>query len=350
MNKYFTTTKSKVIALIVGLAIICAIGVFSYLGIQNRPVDPDSEQVVTINIQDGYGTYDVAKELYDQGLIKNITAFRITSKLSGFDGKYLTGYYQLSPSMSAKQMMKAIVNGDVVNIAFTVIPGDSTEQIATKLEEQGICTYDEFMDEIVNGDFDYEWMKYLPKGEKRFEGFLYPETYSYPIGVKAHTIVETMLDEFDNNIDSSYYAKAKKMGRTFYEVIIISSIVEKEAGLEKEKPLVSSVIYNRLKKGMMLQMDSTVSYLLKDNRVNLTNQDIAIDSPYNTYKYDGLPPTPIGNSGASAIKAAFNPEKTDYLFFVLSEKLDGSSNFSKTLEQFNKDKDRYYKAYDEHNK
>lgn len=349
LEKYKDNTKAKIIALIVGLCIIGAIGVFSYLSIQNAPVDKDNQNIVTINIEENSSTWNIADILIDEGLIKNRNAFRITSKLLGYDEKYLAGYYQLSPSMTSIQMMKAIVEGDVVNIAFTVVPGDRLEDIAANLEAQGICSAKEFIDETVKGQFDYKFMTYLPKGEKRMEGVLFPETYSFPIGVKVHTIVDCMLEQFDKNIKPEYYKKAKKLGYNFYDVIKVASIVEREAKLDEERPLVASVIYNRLKKGMKLQMCSSVSYLLDDGRVNLTNADIAIDSPYNTYKHEGLTPTPIGSAGSASIEAAFNPKKTKYLYFVLSEKLDGSSNFSEDFATFERDKERYYKAYEKEN-
>lgn len=349
LEKYKDNTKAKIIALVVGLCFICGVGIFAYLGIQNAPVDKENNNVITINIEENSSTWNIAYLLEDEGLIKNPKAFRITSKLLGYDEKYLAGYYQLSPSMTSVQMMKAIVDGDVVNIAFTVVPGDRLEDIAANLEAQGICSGDEFLDETINGEFDYKWMSYLPKGKKRMEGVLFPETYSFPIGASVHTIVDCMLEQFDINIKPEYYKKAKKLGYSFYDVIKIASIVEREAKLEEERPLVASVIYNRLKKGMKLQMCSSVSYLLDDGRVNLTNADIAIDSPYNTYKHEGLTPTPIGSAGASSIEAAFNPKKTKYLYFVLSEKLDGSSNFSEDFATFERDKERYYKAYEKEN-
>lgn len=349
LGKYKDNTKAKVIALILGLAIIASIGVFSYLGIENRPVDSESGDVVQIDIEQGSSTYDIGLLLEDNGLIRNLKSFRITSKLLGYDGKYLAGCYQLSPSMSTLEIIKAIVNGDVASIIFTVVPGDRTEDIANNLSKQGICTKEEFMNEVINGKFDYKWANDLPVGEKRFEGFLFPETYSFPVGVKVHDIVNSMLDQFDKNIDPTYYKKAKQLGYSFYEVIKIASIIEKEAKVEDERPLVASVIYNRLADGMKLQMCSTVSYLLDDGRVNLTNQDIAIDSPYNTYKNAGLTPTPICSPSASCIEAAFNPKKTRYLYFVLSDKLDGTNKFSTNDADFERDKAKYYEAYEKAN-
>ncbi len=343
--------KKMYVAITIAVAalIVAIIGVSIILGIQNRPMDPDSQQVININIEEGSSTTDIAYTLQENGLIRSVTAFKITSRIKGYDGKYMAGFYSLSPSMSTMEMIKAIVEGDVVNIFFTVAPGQSTEDIAANLENNGICSKDEFMKEVTTGKFDYEFMKYLPEGEYRMEGVLTPETYSFPIGVKAHDIVDTMLNQFNSNIKDDYYNKAKKLGLSFYDTIKVASIVEREASVEDERPLVSSVIYNRLEKGMRLQMCSTLSFILDDGRVNLTDADLAIDSPYNTYMYDGLPPTPIGNPGAASIEAAFNPADTDYLYFVLSEKLDGSSNFSADYNKFLQDKDNYYEAYNKEN-
>lgn len=341
--------KKKRNIILVGLvalaAIIVIVGASLLLSYENRPMDKESQQVVNINIEEGSSTTDIAMTLQENGLIRSVTAFKITSRIKGYDGKYMAGYYSLSPSMSTMDIIEAIVEGKVVSVFFTIAPGQSTEEIAENLEANGLCTKDEFMDEVINGSFDYKFMEYVESGDKRLEGFLTPETYSFPIGVKPHDIVDTFLGQFNSSIKEEYYAKAKSLGLTFYEVIKVASIIEKEAGLEEEKPLVSSVIFNRLEKGMMLQMDSTISYLLKDGRVNLTDDDVAIDSPYNTYRNFGLPPTPIGNPGATSIEAAFNPADTDYLYFVVSEKLDGSSNFSADYDKFLQDKDNYYEAY-----
>lgn len=354
VNKFSDLEPKKrrnivVIGLVVLIAIIAIVGASLFLSYENRPMDKESQQVININIEEGSSTTDIAMTLQENGLIRSVTAFKLTSRIKGYDGKYMAGYYSLSPSMSTMEIIQAIVEGKVVSVFFTITPGQSTEDIGDNLEANGLCTKSEFMDEVVNGTFDYKFMEYTEPGEKRLEGFLTPETYSFPIGVKAHDIVDTFLGQFNSNIKDEYYSKAKKLGLSFYEVIKVASIIEKESGLEEEKPLVSSVIYNRLEKGMMLQMDSTISYLLNDGRVNLTDEDVAIDSPYNTYRNYGLPPTPIGNPGATAIEAAFNPADTDYLYFVVSEKLDGSSNFSADYDKFLQDKENYYEAYNKAN-
>lgn len=268
------------------------------------------------------------------------------SKLYGYDGTYKAGTYGLSQSMSMKQMMQMISDGDTISHNFTVIEGQTVEKIARNLDEAGIISYDEFMHEAQYGDFStYDFLAGNERSMYRLEGFLYPDTYSFEEGSDARTIIEAMLDHFKEMVTADIVEQAKASGHSLRDIVIAASIIEREAGIPEDMPLVSSVIYNRLDKGMALQMDSVVSYILQEDKVNLTYADIAVESDYNPYKNTGLPPGPICSPGINAIKAAISPAKTDYLYFVVSEKLDGSAAFSSDYNQFLKDKDAYYKAY-----
>lgn len=342
--------KKIIIAAIVAAAVVIAVA-FIVLMSGGRPVDRTSEDIIVTSIPDGSSTVQIAAVLEQNSLIEKQGVFRILSKLYGYDGTYKAGTYGLSQSMSMKQMMQMISDGDTISHNFTVIEGQTIEKIAKNLDDAGIVSYDEFMHEAQYGDFStYNFLAGNERSMYRLEGFLYPDTYSFEEGVEARTVITAMLDRFKEMVTADIAEQAKATGYSLRDIVIIASIIEREAGIPDDMPLVSSVIYNRLDKGMALQMDSVISYILQEDKVNLTYADIAVESDYNPYKNTGLPPGPICSPGINAIKAAISPAETDYLYFVVSEKLDGSAAFSSDYNQFLKDKEAYYRAYEKSEK
>ena len=342
--------KKIIIAAIVAAAVVIAVA-FIVLMSGGRPVDRTSEDIIVTSIPDGSSTVQIAAVLEQNSLIEKQGVFRILSKLYGYDGTYKAGTYGLSQSMSMKQMMQMISDGDTISHNFTVIEGQTIEKIAKNLDDAGIVSYDEFMHEAQYGDFStYDFLAGNERSMYRLEGFLYPDTYSFEEGVEARTVITAMLDRFKEMVTADIAEQAKATGYSLRDTVIIASIIEREAGIPDDMPLVSSVIYNRLDKGMALQMDSVISYILQEDKVNLTYADIAVESDYNPYKNTGLPPGPICSPGINAIKAAISPAETDYLYFVVSEKLDGSAAFSSDYNQFLKDKEAYYRAYEKSEK
>ncbi len=336
--------KKIIIAAIVAAAVVIAV-VFIVLMSGGRPVDKTSEDIIVTAIPEGSSTVQIAAVLEQSSLIEKPGVFRVLSRLYGYDGTYKAGTYGFSKSMSMKQMMQMISEGDTISHNFTVIEGQTVEKIAKNLDDAGIISYDEFMHEAQYGDFStYDFLAGNERSMYRLEGFLYPDTYSFEEGVDARTVITAMLDRFKEMVTADIAEQAKAAGYSLRDIVIIASIIEREAGIPDDMPRVSSVIYNRLDKGMALQMDSVISYILQEDKVNLTYADIAVESDYNPYKNTGLPPGPICSPGINAIKAAISPAKTDYLYFVVSEKLDGSAAFSSDYNQFLKDKEAYYKA------
>lgn len=343
--------KKIIIAAIIAAAVII-IGISIVLISGTGPVDKSSEEITAISIPEGSSTIQIARILKDNDLIKKVGVFRVVSKLHGYDGDYKTGVYGLSKSMSMKHIMKMICSGDTIQHNFTVIEGQTVEKIAQNLDDAGIISYDEFMQEAQYGDFsEYDFLKGNENSMYKLEGFLYPDTYSFEETVDARTVIRAMLDRFQEIVLSDDTAKRiKDTGYSLRDIIIIASIIEREAGIADDMPIVSSVIYNRLDDNMALQMDSVISYILQEDKVNLTYADIDVESSYNPYKNTGLPPGPICSPGINAVNAAISPADTDYLYFVVSEKLDGSAAFSSDYNQFLKDKDAYYKAYEKSEK
>jgi UPF0755 protein len=336
-------TKKKLFLpmMILGIVVAAVIGLNAYLFVGGQPVDPQSGDSIVLEIPEGSGTAQIASVLEENQIIKSGFVFRIKSKLSSYDGKFKAGTYTFSQEMSMKEVMTIIMNGRSIGETFQVIEGLTIKQMAASLEDQGIVTADEFLDEAENGKFDYAFMQYLPDGPKRLEGFLFPNQYEAPINADAHQIIDIMLNQFDKVFPEKDYAKAEELGMDVYDIVVVASLIEREVREDSERPKVASVVYNRLDQGMRLEFCSTVQYILGEPQAILSIADTQIESPYNTYLNAGLPPGPICSPGEAAIKAALEPADTTYLYFVLKSGDATTHNFSSTYEDFLKDKEVY---------
>lgn len=326
---------------ILGIVILGCVGIGAYMFAGGQPVDPQSGDSVVLEIPAGSGTAQIASLLEENNLIKNGFVFRLKSKISGYDGDFKAGTYTFSQAMDMKEIMKIIMAGRSVGETFQIIEGLSIKQIADSLEDQNIVDADEFLDEAENGSFDYPFMKYLPEGPNRLEGFLFPNQYEAPLNADAHQIIDIMLDEFDQIFPEADYPKAESLGYDVYDVVIVASLIEREVREDAERPKVASVVYNRLDSGMKLEFCSTVQYILGEPQAVLSIADTQIESPYNTYLHGGLPPGPICSPGEAAITAALNPADTTYLYFVLKSADGTTHNFSSDYADFLKDKEAY---------
>ncbi len=214
----------------------------------------------------------------------------------------------------------------------TLPEGLDLEQMAGKVDEatKGNISAEEFGAATRAGGYDYD---YLEGANGNLEGFLFPKTYEVTSRSSARSLVQKLLKQFGIETEELEWNRAQALGVTPYQAVVIASIIEKEAKVPGDRPLVASVIYNRLGKGMKLGMCSTVQYALGEPKPVLTNKDLEIDSPYNTYKIEGLPPAPICNPGFESIRAALYPASTDYLYFILTGE-DGSHSFTSDYQQF----------------
>lgn len=285
-----------------------------------------------VEIPDGAGTSGISKILKNREIIKYPSVFKIYMKLTG-QPLYQKGLHSVSASMSYKEISQRLQSApDVTQEKRIVIPeGYELRQIADLLSENGLVDRDKFMNEAENGNFDYDFIKLIPKRENRLEGYLYPDTYIFSYEENEHDIINKMLAAFNEKVVPEYN---NSDGRTLDDIIIMASVIEREAANDEERPLVSSVFYNRIKIGMKLESCATVQYILKERKNVLSNSDTAIDSPYNTYKYSGLPKGPIASPGISSVRAAISPADTNYLYFLATA--DGSKNlFSETFEEHN---------------
>jgi UPF0755 protein len=327
--------------MILGIVILAGIGFSTYLFVGGQPVDPQSGDSIVLEIPEGSGTAQIASVLEENQLIKSGFIFRLQSKLSSNDGKYKAGTYSFSQDMSMKEIMKIIIGGRSIGETFQIIEGLSIKQVAASLEKQGIVDAESFLEEAETGEFDYAFMKYLPQGPNRLEGFLFPNQYEAPINADAHQIIDIMLKQFDKVFPEENYAKALDRGYDVYDIVIVASLIEREVREDTERPKVASVVYNRLDLGMKLEFCSTVQYILGEPQAILSIADTQIKSPYNTYLNAGLPPGPICSPGEAAINAALEPADTTYLYFVLKSGDATTHNFSSTYAEFLVDKEAY---------
>lgn len=231
------------------------------------------------------------------------------------------GYYELKGELTMKQLIDVLESGQDKVFRLTIPEGYSIYEIAELLEKMGRIDKEKFYQTFSEIDFPY------PTPDGNFEGYLYPDTYYIPESYNERLILRTLLREFLKRFPPEKYPDKEE----FYKKLIMASILEREAKLEEEKPLMASVFYNRLDKKMKLASDATVNFLYDYKKKRMYYKDLEIDSPYNTYKYTGLPPAPICNPSVSSLEAAYNPAKTDYLFFVA--KGDGGHFFSKTYKE-----------------
>lgn len=337
----------KLLVIIIVLAVIVG-GTLIFYSYVAGPIDKNNTTSTFVTIDNGSSTGEIGNQLKEKGLIRNESIFKLKSRIGNYDGNYIAGTYKFNKAMSMKEMMDFIKEGKTAGKVFQVIEGKTIDKVAEQLEKEGIINKKEFYYEVEHGDFDYKFMKYLPKGPTRLEGFLFPNTYEVAENATAHQVVDIMLKGFDNTVTEEYYEEAKKQGKTIFEVVTMASIVEREASKSEEKPKVASVIENRLKVDMPLQMDSIISYIKKEDKIRATYSDIEVDSAYNPYKNKGLPPGPICAPGIEAIDAALNPAETDYLYFVASPNLDGTNVYSETYADFLKDREKFNKAYEKY--
>jgi UPF0755 protein len=339
MMKYSTAEKAfskkifRLMSIIVAFAVLLGIGGILYYYQSIGPVNAQNQDVVVIEIPKGASTLKIAQILKENHLIKNDLSFRILSKLSKAEGKMQAGRYQMNKGMDATDIIESLIDGSALRdaVKFTIPEGFELRQIADRLENLGLINREEFINLANNGDFKYKFLEDIPKGENRLEGFLFPDTYEISKDATEKEILIKMLERFDAVFTEEDYQRTAELNMTVQEVITLASIIEREAQLETERPIISGIFHNRMNKGMLLQSCATVQYVLGERKVNLSLKDINIDSPYNTYKNIGLPPAPIASPGKASLEAALYPSETDYYYFVV--KSDGEHSFSKTYEE-----------------
>jgi len=337
-----STSKARTLSAlrVAALAIVCVVtvlvGLAAWFLFSPGLGDDSAGMPVQIEVNSGATTAQIANTLNAARVIGSVNAFRLRARLTGADGKLRPGVYDLSTGMSDSDVLAALQAGPKTRYVSVTIPeGFVLAQIAQRFEEQAGVPAKEFLNLARGGAETFvEAHPYLADAyDGSLEGYLFPKTYRVRAGSSATEVIEMMLRQFDTEIASVDTTQATRRGLSFNDLVVLASMIERESKLDEERPLVSSVIHNRLAKNMLLEIDATIEYVLPGNRFRLRNSDLRIDSPYNTYRRKGLPPGPISNPGLASLKAAAAPADTEYLYYVLTGK-DGSHTFAETKAEF----------------
>jgi len=323
-------TVRKIIAF--GTVAFVLIGVLAgalFYEYAQSPIDHQG-RVVTIEIPKGMNFMTLLEALGEKGLIRYKSAFCLLARMKDAPKHIKAGEYELNSVMTPTGVIDTLLDGKVKEYEITIPEGFTVRQIADRLAQQNLIDRDVFLRRIC----DVAFLSSLKIREKSAEGYLFPDTYKLNKSMDEFEIVRFMVKRFRREITPEAIHRAAGLGFTIHELVTLASIVEKESGREEEKPLISAVFHNRLKKRMRLQSDPTVIYGIENFNGNLTKADLRKQSPYNTYRIKGLPPGPICNPGAASIQAVLYPAPVDYLFFV--SKNDGSHQFSSNLSSHDK--------------
>ena len=270
-------------------------------------------------------------------LIRSRWAFLWLGKTRDIDRKIRPGEYELDASLSSQEILAKLLSGRVVLHPITIPEGYNLAQIADVLSTQQVTDAKEFT-KLVR---DRAYIATLGIEADSLEGYLFPETYSFPRGTKAREVIKAMVDGLHRVWSAEMQEQAARMKLSLHQVLTLASVIEKETGSKEERELIAAVFHNRLRKKIPLQSDPTVIYGLPAFDGNIHKRDLSIMSPYNTYRVQGLPPGPIASPGAHSLRAALFPAQASYLYFV--SRNDGTHQFSSTLTEHNQAVEKYQK-------
>ncbi len=345
----FAGTIIKVVFGLLMIVVVVGVGfgIYFFFEVNSRP--NSAKDLVPFNINPGESFSAVTNELYDAKLVRNTFVFRLRAMMLGAQDKIQAGYFYLRKDMTIDEILENITNARLVERQITIPEGWRLEQIAATFGDKG-WNKEKFIQLVKKGDYQFGFLADKPAGAS-VEGFLFPDTYRVPASYTEDDIIIMMLRRFGDQYNANLRTEARQ-GIGVYKVVIMASIIEREAAVARERPIIASVFYNRLNKSMMLQTDPTVQWARdtelykKDPTFSKwwdkpTGKDLEIDSPYNTYKVKGLPPGPISNPGLAALTAATEPASTEFLYFVATGDREGTHDFSVTLEEHNQKVKKY---------
>jgi len=303
------------------------------------PLKEKSSPPQIFQVKKGQGVFEIAKNLKKERLIKSEFSFLLYLVLKGKTKSLQAGYYLLSPSMTPFEIAQKLIEGDVIFEKITIVEGENKNEIAEYLEEKGILKKENFLEKIKLKYWreKYEFLKDV-KAED-LEGFLFPDTYFVKKGETEEEIISKFLDNFDKKVNEKLREEISEKGKSLYDILILASLLEKEVKTFEDKKLVSGILWKRLENEIPLQVDATITFITGKKTIKIPAEDLKIDSPYNTYKYKGLPPTPICNPGLESILAAISPQQSDYWYYLTTS--EGNTIFSRTLKEHNIAKAKY---------
>jgi len=337
------SARKLIIALIVFLALVTvAAGTAAFAFTRAlKPLQPAGADGTVAEVKfivaPGESAQSIAARLEEQRLIRSRWAFMLLARFNQMDTGLQAGTYMVKATDSPAEMLDLLLRGEVATKRFTVPEGLTVDQILTCLADQGMGSPEAFRKQLEDVSLVSRW---LPETEEEraairqpFEGYLFPDTYTIPIDLDERGIVERMLSRFAEIWSDDYMRRAEELGMTPHEIVTLASIVERETRCPSERPLISAVFHNRLAIDMKLDADPTVRYALDKRDGIVLYSDLECDSPYNTYKYAGLPPGPIACPGLDSIRAALYPADVDYFYFVAKQDDDGTHAFARTYSE-----------------
>ncbi len=339
MGELAKNKKNKKIGKFIILIIIILFIIIgkSYYNKQFLAVNTFNPKEISIEIPEGSTSTKISNILFEKGLIKNKYIFKIAIKNKEAGNKLKAGNYILNTGMDVYDIIDELIKGGKNEkvVRFTIPEGYEIRQIANKLSEQGLVNKDRFLELVSNKKLFQDKHSFLQELEdgQGLEGFLFPSTYEIYMGATEEEIIDKMLDQFNEIYEKDIIKDMEKYDLSLNELVTLASIIEREAKLDEERELVSAVFHNRLEKGMLLQSCATVQYVLGERKEVLTTKDTQIQSDFNTYIHEGLPPYPIASPGEKSIIAALNPAEVDYLYFRTKEDGTGGHTFSRTYEE-----------------
>ena len=333
--------KKFLLFVLVLLLVAAGVGGWFYLGV-DRPFKGYDGAELFVEIPQGAGSIAIGKRLADAGVVRDASSFRIALWVTGEGRRLQAGEYRFDHPVSAREVADKIARGDVYVRPITFPEGLTAKQMAAIYESKGFGPAKDFLAATKNAAL----VSAVDPDAKDLEGYLFPDTYKLPRHVTADQLVARMVASFMKALTPDLIDKADARGLTIRQLVTLASIVEKETANPDERPRVAAVYANRLRIGMALQCDPTVIYALE--RVgrydgNLTREGLQFDSPYNTYRYPGLPPGPIASPGRASIAAAAAPADVPYLYFV--SRNDGTHAFATTLDEHNRNVQQYQVKY-----
>jgi UPF0755 protein len=314
------------------IVLLCIAGsLVFYLNLRHYAEQPAGQTAdkVIITIPAGQSLKATTESLFKNRIITSPFKFNILARLKGYDKQLKAGEYALSPSMSPIQIMEKVVKGDIELHKLTIPEGLNIYQVADLVAKAGFGKSSSFIAAATDADL----ARKNGINAETFEGYLFPETYYFPRDVSIETLLSTMVNRFWKVFNSNWQARANQLGFSIHQIVTLASIIEKETGEPFERPVISSVFHNRLKRKMRLESDPTVIYGLNNFDGNLKRSHLETLTPYNTYKINGLPVGPIANPGEKSLEAALYPADTKFLYFV--SKRNKTHQFSTNLKDHN---------------
>ncbi|HHW61852.1 MAG TPA: endolytic transglycosylase MltG [Syntrophomonadaceae bacterium] len=328
------------VTIIAGAIVLLVVLVGVYISSQQyKAVDPEDQREIHVQLPDQSSARQIAAILKEHDLIRSEKAFLRYCRKNNLDSHLKAGSYVLKRSQSLPEMAAIIARGSNSG-KITVPEGYTLDQIGQLFIQNKICTPKEF-EQALLVDYPYDFIPGEASNPKRLEGYLFPDTYAVSPQTSPEQLIATMLERFSTIWNQNFAEQAAEKDMSVHEVLIIASLIEREAKVPSERARISGVIQNRLAAGMPLQIDATVLYARGKHKEQVLLEDLKVDSPYNTYKYPGLPPGPIASPGRAAIEAALNPEQHDYMYYVARG--DGSHFFSKTYAEHEQARKKYEK-------